>query len=226
MTEVNEEVKPKLTVFEAWNLVMRDVQSIRKDGYNSGQKFNFRGIDAVMNAVGPALRTHGVTVVPGAVKHEAERYPTKSGGQMVSRVVEMGFTVYGPQGDSFTGLAFGEAADSGDKGMTKAESVALRTFLLQSLMIPTDDPDPDAESHERAGSTQSSAPRNDPPPDDNPDSRQARADLRAIAIEKGWDLAKIADKFSTDNNGKSLRHASGDEVETLMNLLIEGAVKV
>lgn len=235
MTEVAEtesvRVKPKAkpTVFEAWNLVMRDVQSISKDSRNNtGSGFNFRGIDAVMNAVGPSLREHGVTVVPIGSKYESERYSTAKGAQMVNRTVEMGFTVYGPAGDSFTGLAFGEAADSGDKAMTKAESVALRTFLLQSLMIPTDDPDPDAESHERATPATTARAQGNPPPvtDDNPDSRQARDDLKAIAVDKGWDLGKIADKFSKDNNGKALRHASGADVEAYMNLLITGAVTV
>ncbi|ASR87099.1 ERF family ssDNA binding protein [Mycobacterium phage Krypton555] len=215
----------KPTVFESWNRVMRDVQAIRKDSYNSGQKFNFRGIDAVMNAVGPALREHGVTVVPRALSAEAERYQTAKGGQMCNRTVEMGFRVFGPAGDYFDGTAYGEAADSGDKSMTKAESVALRTFLLQSLMIPTDDPDPDAESHERA--TPATAARLQAPvPVGNADSAKARAELKELAGQKGWDLNAIADKFAADNNGKLLKDATGEEVTAYKNLLETGAVTV
>ena len=81
----------KPTVFEAWNAVMQGVQAIRKDSRNDQQRFNFRGIDAVMNAVGPLLRENGVTVVPVALKNEFERYASKSGGQMVNRLVEVGF---------------------------------------------------------------------------------------------------------------------------------------
>jgi hypothetical protein len=40
--------------------------------------------------------------------------------------------------------------DSGDKGTAKAMSVAYRILLLQSLIIPTDDRDPDQDSYERA----------------------------------------------------------------------------
>ena len=54
----------KITVFEAVANVMRDVVAVRKGERNEHFRFNFRGIDAVMNTVGPVLRTHGVVVVP------------------------------------------------------------------------------------------------------------------------------------------------------------------
>ena len=40
--------------------------------------------------------------------------------------------------------------DAGDKATAKAMSVAFRTALLQSLCLPTDDIDPDAQSYERS----------------------------------------------------------------------------
>ena len=43
----------------------------------------------------------------------------------------------------------GESMDFGDKGAPKAMSVAYRIALLQTLCIPTDDPDPDSQSYER-----------------------------------------------------------------------------
>lgn len=214
------------SVFEAWNLVMRDVQSISKDSRNTqGSGFNFRGIDAVMNAVGPALREHGVTVVPIAKAHAEERYASKNGAQMCNRTVEMGYTVFGPRGDSFTGIAFGEAADAGDKAMTKAESVALRTFLLQALMIPTDDPDPDADSHERSApqrvqASQSAASG----PVGNPASVKAREDLKAVAAEQGWDLAKVAAAFAKATSGQSLKDAPADVVDAFTQNLLAGTV--
>ncbi|AXH67869.1 ERF family ssDNA binding protein [Mycobacterium phage Bromden] len=235
IAELEEELKNapkwddagKPTVYEAWNRVMRDVQFISKNSRNEQQKFNFRGIDAVMNAVGPVLREHGVIVVPTGAEHEAERYLSKNGGQMCNRTAEMSYRVYGPAGDHFDGVAVGEAADSGDKSMTKAESVALRTFLLQSLMLPTDDPDPDASSHERAVPVRTQAQAQPmPAPDDNPESREARGALRAKAQEHGWNLGAIADKFAKDNKGKALKDATAAEVEAYTNLLATGAVTV
>lgn len=138
-----------MNVFDAFSKVMGAVQGIRKGERNQAQGFNFRGIDTVMNAVGPALREHGVIIVPDAKSIETERYQTAKGAVMQGVIVQMRYTVIGPEGDSFTGSAYGQASDSGDKAVTKAESVAYRTFLLQALTVPTDEPDPDAQSHDR-----------------------------------------------------------------------------
>ena len=138
-----------MNVFEAFSKVMGDVQGIRKGERNNQQGFNFRGIDTVLNAVGPVLRKYGVIIVPEAVSIETERYQTAKGAVMQGVIAHMRYTVIGPEGDSFIGSAYGQASDSGDKAVSKAESVAYRTFLLQALTVPTDEPDPDLSSHER-----------------------------------------------------------------------------
>lgn len=142
---------PKVPVHTAWSRVMGDVQAVGKNDRNKDQGFNFRGIDAVLNAVGPALRAHGVVVLPRPVSMEVERYQSKSDSAMKNVTVQMEYRVIGPSGDDFTGSSYGEAADSSDKAVAKAQSVAYRVFLIQSLTIPTHEPDPDANSHERAG---------------------------------------------------------------------------
>lgn len=140
----------KATVIEALSAVMGDVQSVGKEGRNTQQNYNFRGVDAVVNAVGPALRTHGVVVVPIQASVIEERYATKSGTAMKGVTATVTFRFYGPAGDFIDAQVCGESSDSGDKAVPKAHSVAYRTMLLQALCIPTDEPDPDEESHERA----------------------------------------------------------------------------
>jgi hypothetical protein len=144
-------VTDKPSVVEAWSAVMDEVQSVSKTGRNESQGFSFRGIDAVMNAVGPALRKHGVVVVPTLQKSSYRDVEVGRNRTLMREVtVEVTYTVRGPAGDSFTGSVPGESMDSGDKGAAKAMSVAYRTFLLQALTIPTDEPDPDSTSVERA----------------------------------------------------------------------------
>src|SRR5206468_8989777 len=91
------------------------------------------------------------------VSVEHERYTTAKGTAMdgVTAIVE--YTITGPDGGTLTAAAAGQAADSGDKAVPKAMSVAFRTVLLQTLCIPTDDPDPDSQTHERSAAP--SAPR-------------------------------------------------------------------
>lgn len=125
------------------------VGAVRKDGFNSGQKFNFRGIDHVVNACHPALVANGVTVIPSLLSADYQSVAIGSQGKQgtsVRLVVEYVFT--GPAGDSLTTRVASEANDSADKATAKAMSVALRTALLQTLMLPTDDADPD-ESYEQ-----------------------------------------------------------------------------
>lgn len=139
----------QLTVHQALSKVMGDVQAVKKDSKNQAQRFNFRGIDAVMNAVGPALRKHGVTILPEDVDVHRSNGTTANGKQTAEVVVKVTYRVYGPAGDSIHGKVAAEAMDFGDKAIAKAMSVAYRTFLLQALTIPTDEPDPDGESFDR-----------------------------------------------------------------------------
>jgi hypothetical protein len=178
-----------MTVFEAWAAVMGDVRAIEKNQQNTQQGFSFRGIDATMQAVGPALRSHQVMVIPTGQELKTESYQTRSGTQMKNVTVTVQYRVYGPEGDHFEGVAYGEAADVGDKAVTKAQSVALRTFLLQALMVPTGDPDPDAVSHERA--VQDANPALD-------EANEVRGDMLKDLTDAGWTGAKLIKRFKDD----------------------------
>lgn len=136
------------TVVQALSAVMADVGAVAKTDRNGSQGWNFRGVDAVVNAVSPALRRHGVVVLPSVLTHEVSTVQTSGGKPMQSVRVRVSYTFYGPQGDSLDACSVGEAFDSGDKATAKAMSVALRTCLLQALMLPTDDLDPDHEVYE------------------------------------------------------------------------------
>ena len=147
-TEVLEEdqtTRPP-TVQEALARVMGDVRAVGKDEKNQQQGFKFRGIEAVLNAVGPALRTHGVIVTPHLDSLERRATTTSKGAAMNCVDVVVTYTFTGPAGDSLTATVPGESFDSGDKATPKAMSVAFRTALLQALALPTLDTDPDAES--------------------------------------------------------------------------------
>jgi hypothetical protein len=138
----------KLSAAEVVASVMAAVQSLGKNDKNTSQGFKFRGIDAVMNAVGPALRRHGGFVVPEILKADYASVPSKSGGVLNVARLEVAYSVYGEVGDPITGSVVAEAFDSGDKATAKAMSVAYRTFLLQLLCLPTDEPDPDSFTYE------------------------------------------------------------------------------
>lgn len=138
------------SIHQALAAVMGDVQAVKKGDYNQHQKFNFRGIDAVVNAVGPALRKHGVIVVPSVQSVSYDDVTTSTGKASTACRVIVSYTFSGPAGDMIEATVVGEAWDSGDKAAPKAMSVAYRIALLQALCIPTDEPDPDHEVYEKA----------------------------------------------------------------------------
>jgi hypothetical protein len=138
------------TIYAALAAVMEDVRAVRKGDRNTQQNYSFRGIDAVVNAVGPALRTHGVAVMPLVQNVDYDVVQTSNGKPQTACRVLVDYVFHGPDGDSLTARVIGEAWDSGDKAAPKAMSVAFRTALLQALALPTDEPDPDSQTYERA----------------------------------------------------------------------------
>lgn len=129
---------------------MNKVQGVAKKDKNQSQGFSFRGIDAVMNAVGPAIREAGGFISPTVLEKSNEQVPSRNGGSLSVVRLTVQYSVYGDEGDPISGVVVAEAFDSGDKATAKAMSVAYRTFLLQLLCLPTDEPDPDSHSYEIA----------------------------------------------------------------------------
>lgn len=167
---------PLPTAVQAFTAVQAEISAVSKDGrFDSGAtKYNFRGIDGVVNAVGPALRKHGVVIVPTVL--DATYREVEAGSKRTTMrecTVKVRYRVYGPGGDFFDGTVYGEALDSSDKGTAKATSVAYRIFLLQSLTIPTMEPDPDESAHQRTS-------RPDPEP---VDPRVSRVNAEALAAK-------------------------------------------
>lgn len=175
-------VEGQPSIQQALAAVMTDVQAVGKDGQNTSQNYAFRGIDGVMNAVGPALRTHGVVIIPTVIDSNYRDVEVGKNRTLMREVtVTVRYTAWGPAGDSISGVVCGESMDSGDKGTAKAFSVAYRTFLLQALTIPTHQPDPDEQSYERSAADE---------------SEPQHPDAVALLVELE-DLAEVGDKLRT-----------------------------
>lgn len=131
--------------------VMREVRSVGKEGHNTQQGYSFRGIDGVLNALGPAMRKYGVIPTPELLDMESALVEVGIKRTLMRSVtVKVRYTFTGPAGDTRDAIVPGEAMDSGDKAISKAMSVAYRTALIQVFALPTEDRDPDEDSYERA----------------------------------------------------------------------------
>lgn len=138
-------------IYSLLTQVMTDAGAVKKGDFNSHQKFNFRGIDAVINAVSPALRKHGVVVVPTVITSDYESVQVGQNRTVMGHArITITYTFYAPDGSNVAATVSAESMDSGDKATAKAYSVAFRTALLQTLCLPTDEADPDSDTYERS----------------------------------------------------------------------------
>lgn len=143
-----------MEIIKLLSAVMEDAGAVRKGERNTHQNFNFRGIDAVVNAVSPALRKHGVVVLPTVNECIYETVVVGQNKTAMGHIrLDVTYAFYAPDGTSVSARVSAESMDSGDKATAKAMSVAFRTALLQVLCLPTDDSDPDASTYERSPST-------------------------------------------------------------------------
>ena len=127
---------------------MNDIGAVGKDGkYQDGRmSYKYRGVDGVVNAVSPAFRRHGIVCVPTLLEKSRDTTATRSGGRAEVIHIRVRYTFYDAEsGESIATEVPGQAFDTSDKATAKAMSVALRIALLQVLMLPTCDTDPDAE---------------------------------------------------------------------------------
>lgn len=137
-------------IFGKISAVMADIDAIGKDRRNTqGSGYNFRGIDDVYNELHSILSKHHVFTVPEVLEEKTEERTSKSGGNLIYRILRIKYTFYTDDGSSVTAVVIGEAMDSGDKAANKAMSVAHKYCLLQVFAIPTEDEkDPENESYE------------------------------------------------------------------------------
>ena len=136
-------------IYETIEAVMAEVGSIGKTSKNTQQGFMFRGIDAVMNAINPALVKHHLFIVPEVIDQKREERTSSKGNALIYSIVTVKYTFYAEDGSSVSAVVIGEGMDSGDKATNKAMSIAFKYACFQVFCIPTEEMvDPDQESHE------------------------------------------------------------------------------
>lgn len=145
---------PQIKVHLAWLRVRADIKSIGKNrDYKESQqgpvKYKFRGVDDALEAFAPITLLHGVNIIPEHVDASFRDARTSTGKPTRECTVTVTWRIVGPMGDSFVAQSVGESLDSGDKGSSKAQSVALRVLLFGAGLIPPKDPTVDMSTVER-----------------------------------------------------------------------------
>lgn len=139
----------KMNIYEAISQTMADVGFVGKNTKNTQQGFMFRGIDAVMNALNPAMQKNHIFIVPEVLEQTREERQTKEGKNLIYSICKIKYTFYAQDGSSISAVVIGEGMDTGDKATNKAMSIAFKYACFQVFCIPTEEmKDPDSECHE------------------------------------------------------------------------------
>jgi len=129
--------------------VMKDIGAVGKNDSNDFDKYKYRGIDAVMNALYPSMVKNHVFVTPTVLDTHREERQGSKGTMMMYTVLTVKYTFYTNDGSFVECVVVGEAMDRSDKSTNKAMSAAFKYACFQTFCIPTDEMlDADAESPE------------------------------------------------------------------------------
>ena len=136
-------------IYSAIANVMKDVGIVGKDSVNNYDHYKYRGIDAVMSALNPAMVKNKVFVTPTVLDSHREERTGSSGTTMVYTILTVKYTFYTDDGSNVECVVIGEAMDRSDKSTNKALSAAFKYACFQTFCIPTEEmKDGDGETPE------------------------------------------------------------------------------
>lgn len=200
-------------VYKAISNVAREMTEtgIKKGSVNQQQGFMFRGIDAVYNALAPALVKHGLLILPRIIERTVTERQTQRGSLLFYVVVKAEFEFVSVEdGSKHTVVTYGEAMDSGDKATNKAMSIAYKYAAFQTFCIPTEETaiDADAEVHNVAPRTPDQILK------DFTNSAMAITDLNILKKEFG-ETWKLLRKTPEQSKAKEVYNIRKSELEAM-----------
>jgi len=122
--------------------VMRAVDHIEKDGYNSYQDFHFASIDSIMKTMQKQFVENNLIVLPDILDEKID-------GNLATVTMLVTFIDGDNPDDRFTTRWVGTGTDNSDKAINKAITAAYKQMLLKTFCIGTGEVDPDSQSEER-----------------------------------------------------------------------------
>lgn len=167
------ESTPKASLYRKLAFVAGAIGAVEKDSRNKDQGYRYASPASVMSAVKPLMDSQKLAIIPHLVDFaEIDSGQRAGSGKpfMINRISMHYHIVDGESGEEIVVPWQGQAGTYGDdKGLAKAQTIALRTFLIQLFQIPAEDPETDPDARD-------SRPQNErQPAQQRPAARQAPA---------------------------------------------------
>lgn len=199
--------------------VMEDIGAVGKNDTNKQQGFKYRGIDAVMNALNPAMLKHKIFCVPEVLEQNREERTTMKGSTLIYSVCRIKYTFFTVDGSSVQAVVVGEGMDSGDKATNKAMAVAFKYACFQTFCIPTENlmDDPDAETPENSKKI---------PNRKHTDVKETKDNIPDIDLEKNSMMEELGAELSRTGYGWGavLKTYKVDSTDHLTKLMIKDCI--
>ena len=142
----------KPTLYAKLAEVVLEVNNVEKDGHNDFQNYDYTSAEELLRAVRGPLASRNVVLVPSVQMVDERAIVTPKGKASTVTTVTVSFTfVDGETGQTHECAWAGTGDDASDKGLYKAYTGAIKTFLRNAFLLPMgDDPEGDVESDKRA----------------------------------------------------------------------------
>jgi hypothetical protein len=125
------------SIHQALIAAQKAIKNVGKDGQNTYDRYAYRTIDGVMDAVHAAFVQAGVVAIPKVISKEQVERTSRKGEMMIHTTLEVEYTFYAQDGSNVSAIVQGEGMDRGDKSINKAMSGAYKYAMFQVLAIPT-----------------------------------------------------------------------------------------
>lgn len=184
MATAKEATKPT-NIYAALIAAQAAIKNVGKNGTNQFDKYKYRGIDDVMDAVHAAFVEAGVVAIPEVLEREQVERQSRKGELMIHTTLTVRYTFYAQDGTSVSATVQGEGLDRGDKSLNKAMSAAYKYCAFQVMSIPTAEMiDSETESPEIGKAEPKPAKPQAPQPDPTaPITREAAKKLAGLIAE-------------------------------------------
>ena len=213
MEDHQNEPKGPLGVYQAISAVQMSLAKlgIEKVQENKFDKYKFRGIDDIYNALAPLLAQNRLCILPRMITRTCEERTSQKGGALFYVTVDAEFDfVAASDGSKHTVRIFGEAMDRSDKATNKAMSAAYKYACFQTFCIPTEgDNDADFTTHEVQEKFQTPVEKEQPKPKPGPQT-QAKKEEKTKRESKPSKEAKPKQESKPKAESKANKPAKAD----------------
>lgn len=200
--------------------VVAEIGYVAKDGKNDFQNYRYTSAEALLAEVRKPLSARRVTLMPALREVTEREYQTSKGKASVITTAHVRFTfVDGETGEREECDWAGQGDDPADKGLGKAFTNAIKTFLREAFLIPTgDDPEADGATDSRAA---------DRAPRQQPAKRQLPVtllnELRKGYALTGWDVPTLHKQLAGFGvkNVEDLSIEQAQELLTVMSQAVD-----